>query len=80
MQSRRPRNVAPSLFKISKEKNSTLREALHANTWIRDIDLQHPSFSARHLAEFVQVWTETRQIHLRSGVQDEIAWKLTESK
>jgi len=80
MQGRRPRDVAPSLFEISKRKNRTLHEALHANTWIRDIDLQHPSFSARHLAEFVQVWTETRQIHLRSGVQDEIAWKLTESK
>ena len=80
MQGRRPRDVAPSLFEISKRKNRTLYEALHANTWIRDIDLQHPSFAAHHFAEFVQVWKETQQIHLRSGVQYEIAWKLTESK
>src|SRR6185312_11745460 len=80
MQGCRPRDVAPSLFEISKRKNRTLYEALHANTWIRDIDLQHPTFSAHHFAEFVQVWKETQQIHLRSGVQYEIAWKLTESK
>jgi hypothetical protein len=39
----------------------------------------HPS-QLCHFAEFVQVWSEAWQIQLRSGVQDEITWKLTESK
>ncbi|WVZ99055.1 hypothetical protein U9M48_044409 [Paspalum notatum var. saurae] len=41
-----PLEVAPSIFKISRRKNRTLREALFGNAWIRDINLQNPSWSA----------------------------------
>ena len=41
----RPRDLAPSVYIISKKKNITLQEALVANTRIKDLDLLHPSFS-----------------------------------
>ena len=71
--------MAPSVYKISKRKNRTLQEALNGNTWIKDLDLLHPSFSAQLFVEFVQLWKIVQQVNLRLHTQDEIAWKFSES-
>jgi hypothetical protein len=62
-----------------RKKNRTLQEALTGNTWIKDLDLLHPSFSARLFAEFVQLWKNVQQVNLRPHVQDEISWNFNES-
>jgi len=80
VQGRSPRDIAPSIFKISRRKDIMLDEALTNNTWISDIVLQHPSFSANHFVEFIQLWTVVQQVQLRQDVHDEITWKFTESK
>ncbi|KAG2567653.1 hypothetical protein PVAP13_7NG341424 [Panicum virgatum] len=61
VQGRSPRDIAPSIFKISRRKDIMLDEAPTNNTWISDIVLQHPSFSANHFVEFIQLWTVVQQ-------------------
>jgi hypothetical protein len=39
LQGQRPQDIAPNLFRISKNKNKTISKALHNKTWIKDINL-----------------------------------------
>ena len=50
-----------------------LSEIAHGNTWIKDLDLLHPSFSARLLAEFVQFWKNIQQLNFRPHIKNEIS-------
>ncbi|XP_022681253.1 uncharacterized protein LOC101760247 isoform X1 [Setaria italica] len=77
VQGQRPKDMAPSIFSISKRKNRSLRDALHNRTWIRDININHSSFSVQHFREYVLLWQVVQQVALRPGVQDEITWKFT---
>ncbi|PVH48090.1 hypothetical protein PAHAL_4G244300 [Panicum hallii] len=61
IQSLRTKDLAPSVYTISKKKNRTLQEALTSNAWIMDLNLLHPSFSARLFAEFLQLWKNVQQ-------------------
>jgi len=65
----------PHLYSIFKRKNRTLHQALLDNNWIRDISLQHPSFSAQHFVEYMHLWQEARRITLRIGTLDTLTWK-----
>jgi len=75
-----PKDVALSIYKISKRKNRSLKDALAGNAWIRDLDFQSPSLSASHFIEFVQLWKAVQQVSLNPLLQDEINWKFTTSK
>lgn len=69
-----PANVFPTLYKHSKRKNRTVREALHQNTWIKDVDhnmIQHI------IAEFLALWDMIDGIALNEGKEDRIVWSLT---
>jgi hypothetical protein len=39
LQGQRPQDLAPNIFRISKNKNKSLIEALHNRAWIKDVDL-----------------------------------------
>ena len=67
-----PKDVAPSIYKISKRKNRSLKDALAGNARIRDLDFQSPSLSASHFIEFVQLWKAVQQVGLNPSLQDEI--------
>jgi len=49
---RRPRDIAPAVYNISKKKNRSLREALANNNWVHDLDLHNERFSAVHFSEY----------------------------
>ena len=48
IQGRRPKDIAPAIFNISKHKNRTVQEALTNNAWVRDINLA-AQLSVTHL-------------------------------
>jgi hypothetical protein len=72
LQGQRPQDIAPNIFRISKNKNKTISEALHNRTWIKDIDLQHAGFTSQHFVEYVKLWSVLNQIQLQSDREDSI--------
>jgi hypothetical protein len=75
MQGQRPQDLAPNIFRISKNKNKSINEAMQNRTWIKDIDLQHASFTSQHFVEYVQLWNALSNIRLHSDREDKIKWK-----
>jgi hypothetical protein len=72
----RPCYFAPNVYKLSRKKNRSLKGALD-NNWIRDIDLQHPGFTAQVFTKYTQLWRAVAQLQLQPNSRDEITWKLT---
>ena len=77
LQGQCPCDLAPSLYEISKRKQRTLHEALQNKNWMRDLNLHHRSFSARHLLEYVQLWRATQSLVLHTNTEDTATWKFT---
>lgn len=73
-----PAYLFPSLYKHSKRKNRTVREALTGDVWIRDIahDLDHLLLKA-----FCDLWCLIDSLHLDldDTRDDEIFWILESS-
>ena len=78
VQGRRPKDIAPAIFDISRKKNRTLKEAFAEHTWIKDINL-HAPITVVHLQQFVELWFIVHATVLRKGTEDKITWRLTES-
>lgn len=76
LQGRRPKDIAPNLYKISKRKKRTVADALANNSWIRELR-NSSALTVTHLAEFAQLWTMLRSTVLQQDRPDTIAWKLT---
>ena len=77
LQGRRPRDIAPAVYNISKRKNRSLREALVNNNWVRDLDLHNVHFSAVHFSEYCDLRHQVSQATLQPDIPDNIDWKLT---
>ena len=77
LQGRRPRDIAPVVYNISKRKNRNLREALVNSNWVRDLDLHNQCFSAAHFSEYCHLWRQVSQATLQPDIPDNIDWKLT---
>jgi len=74
---RRPRDIAPTIYNISKKKNRSLREALVNNNWVCDLDLHNVRFSAVHFSEYCDLWHQVSQATIQPDIPDNITWKLT---
>ena len=62
-----PRDLAPSVYIISKKNNRMLQEPLVGNSWVKDLNLLHPSFSHSTLWNLCNFgWPH---------IHDEIHWK-----
>ena len=75
---RRPKDIAPNLFLLSKSKRRKVADALDNDNWIRDINISN-GIMTTHLQEYTLLWNLTRQIQLRPGHVGQIRWKFTES-
>jgi len=62
-----------------KKKNRTLQEAFVGKSWIKNLNLLYPFFSAQHFVEFMQLWMAIQWVNLRPHIHDEIHWKLNKS-
>jgi len=73
---RRPKDIAPNLYNLSRNKQWTVAEALQTNNWVRQIRNAH-SLCTTHLAEFVQLWGLVQEVPLRNDQADDIKWKFS---
>lgn len=77
LQGRKPIDIAPLIFALSKRKNWNVFQALHGGAWIEKIALG-PRFTLQHLEQFVELWRLINHVHLDDNVEDDILWKLTD--
>jgi hypothetical protein len=73
---RRPKDIAPLIYNISKKKNSTVRKALQDNLWTSQINLQN-GLTIEHITQFADLWEKLSTIHINDDEHDTITWKLT---
>lgn len=73
---RRPKDIAPAIFLGSGGRKLLVREALHDNRWIRNIDI-HAVTSRDHLRQFVDLWSCAQAVVLSEDDTDQITWKFT---
>ena len=52
LQGRKPRDMAPTVYNISRRKKRSLREALENNNWVCDFDLHNAHLSPTHFREY----------------------------
>jgi len=78
IQGRREKDIAPLLYAKSKKKNRTVADALHNNTWIRDLD-HRMGFTAELFLQFALLWNLIRHVRLENHQEDSITWKFTPS-
>jgi hypothetical protein len=68
---RRPKDIAPDIYALSRRKNRKLHEALsdNDNQWIRDIMLR-PNITKHHLQQFIDLWVIVREVRLNPEIAD----------
>jgi hypothetical protein len=66
-----PASLFPALFKHSKRKNRTVKDALAEERWIRDVDY---NMTEQIIADFVSLWTCIRDMALDPAREDKITW------
>jgi hypothetical protein len=74
---RRPKDLAPSLFSISRNKGKSLAGAVRDNVWIAHLALLESVITTHHLHKFFILWSKVRKIQLDPGAKDIITWKFT---
>jgi hypothetical protein len=76
LQGRKPKEIAPSIFAISKRKNFTVWEGLQQDFWINKLD-SHKFSTPNHIGEFIELWALVNEINLDEDTKDDIKWKFT---
>lgn len=69
--------LAPALFSFVKDSGRSVREALHSQSWIRDIA---GGISVQALAQYLSVWDIVQATNLMPGTRDRAIWKLTKEQ
>lgn len=73
---RRPKDIAPLIYKGSKRRKCTVNKALDNDSWTSNINTQD-GLSLDHIIQFTNLWEMTHGIHLDPSTTDSILWKLT---
>jgi hypothetical protein len=67
---RRSKDLASSLFSISRNKGKSLVGAVRDNAWIADLALLDSVITTHHLHEFFIPWSEVQKIQLNPEAKD----------
>jgi hypothetical protein len=78
LQGRKPKDIAPSIFAISKHKNFTVHNNMNQEFLITKIKTNE-GITINHLTEFVESWTRVYEVQLIEGTADDITCKFTAS-
>jgi hypothetical protein len=73
---RKPKEIASSIFAISKRKNFTVWEGLQQDFWINKPN-SHKISTPNHIVDFVELWALVNEISLDEDTKDDIKWKFT---
>lgn len=76
LQDIRPRDIAPNIFVLSRNKNCWVKQALVTNCWISNTDINNSS-TLEHIQQFADLWEKLCTVNLVQGVNDTIVWKFT---
>lgn len=68
-------DFAPLLFSACKEKQKSLCEALHNNSWIGDLD-RSKMMPRHHMSQAILLWMAASEVTLRPHVEDDIVWRM----
>jgi hypothetical protein len=71
LQGEAPATLFPTLFKHSKRKNRTVKQALTDNKWVSDVD---HNMNVQLISEFVDLWGRLQGIVLLPLQEDKIIW------
>jgi hypothetical protein len=71
LQGEAPTTIYPTLFKHSKRKNRSVKDALMDNKWVTDVD---HNMTERIIMEFVSLWERLQGIILLPSEEDKITW------
>ena len=71
----KPKDVAPSIFAISKLENFTIHKALEDDFWMRNLNMGG-GISASHVMEFFSLWCKLQDVTLNAQTVNSISWKL----
>jgi hypothetical protein len=73
----RPKDLAPRLFSISRNKRKSLAEAVTNNAWIMDLALFDRPITPHHIHELCILWCEVQKILFHPERDDAITWNFT---
>jgi hypothetical protein len=73
---RRPKDIAPLIFKDSKRRNCTVSKALENNFWVSKINMQD-GLSVEYIVQFANLWEPVSNLQMDQTTLDTISWKLT---
>ena len=73
-----PKDMAPTIFALSRKKNRTVQQAVAANVWVQDLNVLQIN-SALQISQFVTLWEKVRSTHLDPNLQDQITWRFCAS-
>jgi exonuclease III len=74
LQGEAPATMYPALYKHSKRKNRTVKDAIIGNKWIQDIDY---NMTVTLLTQFIDLWQQVQQTTLSPEDKDSIIWRHT---
>jgi hypothetical protein len=75
---RRPKDIAPLIFKDSKRRKCTVSKAMENNSWVSQINMQD-GLSVEHIVKFANLWELVSNLQMDPTTPDTISWKLTTS-
>jgi hypothetical protein len=73
---RRPKDIAPLIFKFSKKKKSTVSKAIDGSSWIAQVNA-NDSLSLEHIVQFYTLWEMLQSVHIDANIPDTLTWKLS---
>jgi hypothetical protein len=71
----KPKDIAPSIFKISKKKSFLVHKGLEQDFWTSNLSFVD-GITVDHISEFTNLWTKIQEIHL-TNEPDHITWRLS---
>jgi hypothetical protein len=76
LEGRKPIEIAPLIYALSKRKNWKVSQAMDEDAWVEKTDLGRP-FTMEHFSQYVELWSLIANVHLDQETEDDITWRLT---
>jgi hypothetical protein len=76
LQGKRPKDIAPLIFDISKKRKCSVRKAMENEFWVSQINMQD-GISFDHIVQFSKLWEMLQDVQMDNDTTDEISWKLS---
>jgi hypothetical protein len=76
LEGKRPKDIAPLIYEVSKKKRCTVAQALVSKSWILNIKMD-ANLTVPHIREYIRLWGCLQNVILHEERVDSIVWNLT---